>query len=314
MLPPTSPLARNQPMGAVVGSHTSPKMSASCNFSISCLGPVPTLRSPTNVPNSARLNAMSVGQPQPRRSLIVRAEGSSSGERVRLPIFPLSVVALPSANTPLQIFEARYRVLFSTLLAGVDGIDDGLVSEDKSWKGTRRFGMAYFDQQANGLAAVGTVLEITEHSLMEDGRLMINTIGRERFRIEDVVEERPVLVCDVEILPDDDDKSDEAVLLAEQVAELFRNVVRLSVKLREAPVPPELADPTQLTTLAPSDLSFWVASLFAGNAYNQQAILEEDNTIQRLKTEEELLSSTLKYLSAQAALQSAFGGSGGEDE
>ena len=235
----------------------------------------------------------------------------SSNTTLRLPIFPLSVVALPGANTPLQIFEARYRVLFSTLLDGVEGIEDGLVSPDKPWKGTRRFGMCYFDQQANGLAAIGTVLEITEHSLMEDGRLLINTIGRERFKIENVVEERPVLVCEVEVLPPDDSDSQEAKTLAEEVADLFRNVVRLSVKLREAPVPPELADPTQLTTLRPEMLSFWVASLFAGNPYNQQALLEEEDTIKRLKLEHELLSDTLKYLSAQSALQSAFKGNGG---
>jgi len=305
---------RTQPLEAVAASYSSPQLTTSSNFSASGFSARPPLRSSIKFANSGRLSAFSTTQVQLRRSIRVRAEGNIEGERVRLPIFPLSVVALPAANTPLQIFEARYRVLFSTLLAGIDGIEDGLVSPEKPWTGTRRFGMAYFDQQANGLAAVGTVLEITEHSLMEDGRLMINTIGKERFRIEDVVEERPVLVCDVEILPDDDNKSEEAVQLAEQVAELFRNVVRLSVKLREAPVPPELADPSQLTTLAPSELSFWVASLFAGNAYNQQAILEENNTIKRLQTEEELLSSTLKYLSAQAALQSAFGGSGGEEE
>jgi len=31
------------------------------------------------------------------------------------------LVALPSAEVPLQIFEARYRVLFNTLLAGESG-------------------------------------------------------------------------------------------------------------------------------------------------------------------------------------------------
>ena len=31
-----------------------------------------------------------------------------------------SQVAFPSSSVPLQIFEARYRVLFSTLLAGGD--------------------------------------------------------------------------------------------------------------------------------------------------------------------------------------------------
>ena len=43
------------------------------------------------------------------------------GTRERLPIFPLGIVALPAADVPLQIFEARYRVLFSTLMAGAPG-------------------------------------------------------------------------------------------------------------------------------------------------------------------------------------------------
>ena len=53
-------------------------------------------------------------------------------------------------------------------------------------------------------------------------------------------------------------------------------------------------------------MSFWVASLLAGNPYQQQALLEEDATLVRLQAVRELLSSALKYLSAQSALQSAF--------
>lgn len=51
------------------------------------------------------------------------------------------------------------------------------------------------------------------------------------------------------------------------MADLFRNVVSLSVKLKEATVPDEIANPRQLAELAPRELSFWVASLFAGNPY-----------------------------------------------
>ena len=46
----------------------------------------------------------------------------------------------------------------------------------------------------------------------------------------------------------------------------------------------------------------------------QQALLEEETTMGRLKAVQELLNGTVKYLSAQAALQSAFkttGGGGG---
>lgn len=35
----------------------------------------------------------------------------------------------------------RYRVLFSTLLSGDKDIDEGMVSDDKPWVGTRSFGL-----------------------------------------------------------------------------------------------------------------------------------------------------------------------------
>lgn len=253
----------------------------------------------------------------PSSGFRVRASGSSgSGPRSevsklqRLPIFPLGLVALPGTSVPLQIFEARYRVLFSTLLDGSDGIDEGLVSPDKPWRGSRRFGMVLYDSNAGGLATVGTVLEIIEHSTIDDGRLLVQTVGRERFKISKIVEERPVLVCDVEMLDseesslEDDPKAKE---LADHIGTLFREMVKLTVKIRGSTVPDEVQDPVELRTLAPRELSFWVASLFGGNPYNQQALLEEDCTMKRLQVEEELLSETLKYLSAQAAVKSAFG-------
>ena len=43
-----------------------------------------------------------------------------------LPLFPLNLVAFPGADVPLHIFEARYRVLFNTLL---DGADECVVRE-----------------------------------------------------------------------------------------------------------------------------------------------------------------------------------------
>lgn len=37
-----------------------------------------------------------------------------------------------------------------------------------------------------GLAAIGTLLEITEHSNLEDGRILVNNVGRQRFKIVEV--------------------------------------------------------------------------------------------------------------------------------
>jgi hypothetical protein len=61
---------------------------------------------------------------------VVRAAagaGEGPGSRKELPIFPLNVVAVPHAVTPLLIFEPRYRVLFNTLMDGLPDIEDGLV-------------------------------------------------------------------------------------------------------------------------------------------------------------------------------------------
>lgn len=255
-------------------------------------------------------------------AIVVKSSNDPQGstEEHLLPIFPLGIVALPASQCPLHIFEARYRVLFSTLLDGDGGIDEGLVSPDKPWKGTRKFGMAYYDQQAGGLASVGTVLEIQEHSTMDDGRMLIENIGRERFKIVDVVEEKPVLVCKVEYLEDEDDNDKESTSrlesLREEVATLFKDVVKLSTKLKDfSEADKEVLEPKELETLNPRDLSFWVASLFAGSPYNQQALLEENSSLKRLTVEKELLENTLKYLSAQSALQSLnFSSTNEQDE
>jgi Lon protease-like protein len=212
-------------------------------------------------------------------------------------------------------------VLFSTLLAGSEGIDDGLINPEKTWTGTRRFGLSFFDPQSQGLASVGTILEIKAHTLLDDGRILIDNLGRERYKILEVVEERPVLVCKIQYLDstleeedkkkgDNNNSDEEEKELAVKAAELFKSVVQLSIKLRDSPLPSEVADPSQLRELSPRDLSFWMASLIAGNPYQQQALLEEETTMDRLKAVVDLMESTLKYLSAQSALQSAFKSTG----
>lgn len=241
-----------------------------------------------------------------RRAVVVNA----AAKRERLPIFPLSIVALPAADVPLQIYEARYRVLFSTLLAGAEGVEEGLVSTDKPWCGSRRFGMVFYDSQQGGVSSVGTVLKIKRHVNLDDGRILVENVGQERFRILEVVEQKPVLVCDVEYFEEDRDASADTEALGREVGELFRSLVSLSLKLRDGPaLPKEVTDPSQLNDLDPWGLSFWVASLFAGNPFQQQTLLEMPSTRERLESVKSLLENTVKYMSAQAALASAFKGS-----
>lgn len=102
----------------------------------------------------------------------------------------------------------RYRVLFHTLLAGSENIDEGLVQQESPFAGSRRFGMCYVDERGR-LSAIGTTLEIQDFVLEPGGRMYVTNKGVERFKVTKVVAEKPVLICDVEVLPEDEDESEE---------------------------------------------------------------------------------------------------------
>lgn len=241
--------------------------------------------------------------------ILCGAVEDDSSRFLTTPIFPLNVVALPAATVPLQIFEARYRVLFSTLLSGLEGIDKELIQQDSPFLGTRRFGMCFTSQE--GMAKVGTLLEIQQHLPLEDGRMLITSKGVERFQILRIVQERPVLVCEVEILKDQPGEDEKLVLeLADEVADLFRSALQLSYKLKNGQtrqkVKDEQLEPEELSELKACDLSFWIASMFTDSQQQQQSLLEESSVIQRLMREKEILGGTVKYLSAVSALDTAF--------
>jgi len=259
-----------------------------------------------------------------RRCIAARAARDGEPDyRVRkiLPIFPLGVVALPAAVVPLMIFEARYRVLFNTLLAGMPDIEEGLVQEDSDWCGTKRFGMCYVDQEGR-MAAIGTTLEITDFDNVPDGRLLVNNKGCEKFKVLRVVKEKPVLVCEVETVPEEDEHADGIASLAKEVAQLLRDTIKLNVKMQSLDVEEERLSPKELDSLGPKELSYWVASFFQDVKLLQQNLLEEDSTLKRLKKEKDILAETVKYYSAAAALKGAFssdtegggGGTGGGDD
>lgn len=119
--------------------------------------------------------------------------------------------------TDIQRFMAcRYRVLFSTLLAGSDKVDEGLVQQNSPFAGSRRFGMCYYEQDSKRgrLSAIGTTLEIHDVLLEDQGRMIVTNKGIERFKIIGIIKEAPVLICEVEVLPEDQDDSEQVSMYA----------------------------------------------------------------------------------------------------
>ncbi|GMH44451.1 hypothetical protein BSKO_12403 [Bryopsis sp. KO-2023] len=243
-------------------------------------------------------------------SCVVRAEsgeGKKTGTVMRLPIFPLGIVAMPATIVPLNIFEARYRVLFNTLLAGDEGLDEELIQKDSPFFGSRVFGMCMANK--DGMRRVGTTLEIKQHTTIGDGKLLVTSRGIQRFSIVEVIEEKPVLICDVQLLEDNEEADPEQVTqLAEEVSEAYRSVLQLSWKLsnKKQEGKDDVLEPEELSLLSPSDLSFWVASLFANSEREQQELLEELSVTKRLQRELEILNGSLQYLRAKSALESVF--------
>ena len=102
-----------------------------------------------------------------------------------LPLFPLDVVLFPGAPLPLHIFEPRYKEMIGECL------------EHK-----RPFGMVRALQDS--LAEVGcTAAIVNVLRKYDDGRLDINTEGRQRFEIVQLNQERSFLRGEVIFFDDE---------------------------------------------------------------------------------------------------------------
>lgn len=103
-----------------------------------------------------------------------------------LPLFPLSVVLLPSHELPLHIFEDRYKEMIG-----------GVIREQGE------FGVVLAG--SSGIAATGctaTVQQVVNE--YEDGRMDIMTVGRRRFIVRSLNQDLAYLRGEVEFFDDED--------------------------------------------------------------------------------------------------------------
>ncbi|GAA6616340.1 LON peptidase substrate-binding domain-containing protein [Scytonema sp. NUACC26] len=201
-----------------------------------------------------------------------------------LPLFPLpEVVLFPTRPLPLHIFEFRYRIMMNTIL-----------------ESDRRFGVLMVDPVRGTIADVGCCAEIIRYQRMPDDRMKMLTLGQQRFRLLKYVREKPYRVGLVEWIEDKPPVKDLRPL-ANDVEQLLRDVVRLSAKLTDQNIelPDDLPD-------LPIELSYWIASNLYGVAAEQQALLELQDTAERLERESEILTSTRNHLAARTVLKDTF--------
>ncbi|MCS6782386.1 MAG: LON peptidase substrate-binding domain-containing protein [Gloeomargarita sp. SKYBB_i_bin120] len=201
-----------------------------------------------------------------------------------LPVFPLpEVVLFPGCPLPLHIFEYRYRMMMATVL-----------------ETDRRFGVLMWNPQEGRPVNVGCCAEILRYERLPDDRMLILTLGQQRFQVLKYLREKPFRVALVEWI-EDQPPTEDLQPLADEVRQLLYDVVQLSAKLTDQ----DVSLPERYPTL-PREFSYWVASNFQGAPLEQQALLEMQDTASRLRRESEILASTRSHLAARTALKEVF--------
>jgi uncharacterized protein len=108
---------------------------------------------------------------------------------MHLPLFPLNVVLFPGMALPLHIFEPRYRQMISDCVAGGSPFGVALIKDGPEVGGPAQ------------PHPVGTAAQITTVKTLADGRLNIEVVGYERFRITKLHHDQPYLTGLVEKYP-----------------------------------------------------------------------------------------------------------------
>lgn len=118
-----------------------------------------------------------------------------------IPVFPLNHVLLPGMELPLHIFEPRYRQLLLDVQSGPGPATFGVIAP----RSEPQSNQPHTDHDGADVPDVGTLAEILDVRSYDDGASDLFTIGRQRFRIlELLLEGRPYLQARVDLLAEAD--------------------------------------------------------------------------------------------------------------
>ncbi|KAG9349062.1 hypothetical protein JZ751_029380 [Albula glossodonta] len=103
-----------------------------------------------------------------------------------VPIF-VCTMAFPTVPCPLHVFEPCYRLMIRRCME----------------IGTKQFGMCLSSDSVKGFADYGCILEIRSVEFFADGRSVVNTVGKRRFRVIQHSQRDGYNTADIEYLEDE---------------------------------------------------------------------------------------------------------------
>jgi Lon protease-like protein len=188
----------------------------------------------------------------------------------KIPLFPLGVVLFPDVPLPLHIFEDRYKMMIGECLEN-DSV----------------FGIAlYADGKIFNIGCTAKIINVLKK--YEDGRMDILTQGVEKFVIENIIEEKPYLQADVQLLPPEAGQGiPVSADMQESAIEFFKKVIE------------SLGQDTKVFAfeeIDPRQLSYLLAAYGWFTSLEKQELLEIDDTSLRLQRELELRETVFQRL------------------
>jgi len=215
----------------------------------------------------------------------------------RLRLFPLNAVLFPGAVLNLHVFEPRYKQMIAECLESGESFGVALIAE----------GSEAGDPDVTP-HEIGAVAEIVEVTSLPFGRYYVSTIGRERFRITEVVAREPYLTAEVEMLEEDFVEDAESAGLADGLRTLFSEYLELLVHFSGKDVLPDQSADAQA-------FSFSVGDALQVGERIKQRLLEEGDTKERLAMERTFLERALPQMRrlVEQRERHIARGEGGED-
>ena len=193
-------------------------------------------------------------------------------------MFPIGTVLFPRGILPLQVFEPRYIALVADI-----------VETD------HRFGVVLIERGSDvggndTRTSVGTVAEVVQMGELEDGRILLINVGRERFRVTEWLDDDPYPVAEVEPYPDVA-MNGELGPAVESAFAARRSLMALAVEMG--------ADAGSLEVDLPEDpieAAWELCAVSPLGPFDQQQLLEMTDATARTKALEQMLAEQLTDL------------------
>jgi len=240
---------------------------------------------------------------------------------MRLPLFPLHLVAFPHLPLPLHVFERRYRAMTADLLKDGNPYDGRfvvtMISAGREVAAARGAGQLT-------VRRVGTICEIRRADRFADGRYVLLAVGVGRARIRKVDHGGPYAVADVTPLEERPGDDADSLIPDVQIAlDAYLSTIRGFLAERDAaevaelladagmdapdspePLPADAKRMTRMERLIkpihlPADplaASYAVAGVLQVELSRKQRLLEAPDAAARLRAELALLQRESQLL------------------